>query len=121
MPRYVVERNIPGAGNFSEKELQALSKKSNGALLRIRSPLIHWLHSYVAQNKTYCVYIAPNEELLRDHARLAGFPVSGIYEVKNVIDPVTAESHSDDATDPVPAENYVQPRSRGNASLTLKM
>ena len=88
MPKYVIEREIPGAGNFSGQELQAIAQKSCGALEKI-GPHIQWLHSYVVKDKIYCVYIAPNEQMVREHARLGGFPANIVSEVKTIIDPVT--------------------------------
>lgn len=90
MPKYVIERNIPGAGKLSPQELQAISQKSCG-VLRELGPQIQWLQSYVTGDKVYCIYIAPNEELVREHARQGGFPADRISEVKSVIDPTTAE------------------------------
>ena len=90
MPKYVIEREIPGAGSLSPRELQAISQKSCGVLQRLGSQ-IQWVHSYVTGDKVYCVYIAPNEELVREHARQGGFPANRISEVKAVIDPTTSE------------------------------
>ena len=90
MPKYVIERELPGAGKLGEQELQAISQKSCG-VLRNMGPEIQWLHSYVTDDKIYCVYIAPNEEMVREHARAGGFPANRISQVKNVIDPTTAE------------------------------
>jgi Protein of unknown function (DUF4242) len=90
MPKYVVEPVIPGAGNFSPLELQAISQKSCSVLNRL-GPQIQWLESYVTADKIYCVYIAPNEEMVREHARQGGFPANRISEIKSVIDPTTAE------------------------------
>lgn len=90
MPKYVIEREVPGAGNLSAAELQAISQKSCSVLNKL-GPEIQWLHSYVAQDKVYCVYIAPNEEILREHSRQGGFPANRISEIKSVIDPTTAE------------------------------
>lgn len=90
MPKYVIERNIPGAGKLSPQELQAISQKSCG-VLRELGPQIQWLQSYVTGDKVYCIYIAPNEELVREHARQGGFPADRISEIKSVIDPTTAE------------------------------
>jgi len=91
MPKYVVEREIPGAGMLSTKELQALSQKSCGVLNEM-GPRIQWLQSYVTGNKTYCVYIAPSEHMIREHAERGGFPADCILEIKSVIDPTSAES-----------------------------
>lgn len=91
MPKYVIEREVPGAGKMSPAELQALSQKSCG-VLRSMGPQIQWLHSYVSDDKIFCVYIAPNEAAVREHATKGGFPANRIAEVRNVIDPTTAES-----------------------------
>ena len=90
MPKYVIEREIPGAGNMSPQELQSVSQKSC-SVLRNLGPQIQWLHSYVTGDKIYCIYIAPNEEMVREHAQQGGFPVNRISEIKTVIDPTTAE------------------------------
>jgi len=90
MPRYVIERELPGAGALSEKELQAISQKSC-SILNQMGPRIQWVESYVANDRLYCVYIAPNEQMVREHARLGGFPANRVSEVKHVIDPTTAE------------------------------
>jgi len=90
MPKYVIEREIPNAGNLSPQELQAISQKSCGVLGSM-GPQIQWQHSYVTGDKIYCVYIAPNEQLVREHARQGGFPANRVSEVKRVIDPTTAE------------------------------
>jgi len=91
MPKFVIEREIPGAGSFSPEQLQAISQKSCGVLSNL-GPSIQWLQSYVTDNKIYCVYIAPNEEMVREHARQGGFPANSIAQVRRVIDPTTAES-----------------------------
>jgi cell division inhibitor SulA len=90
MPKYVIERELPGAGKLSAQELQAISQKSCGVLGQL-GPQIQWLHSYVTGDKIYCVYIAPNETLVREHAQRGGFPANRISEVSSVIDPTTAE------------------------------
>ena len=90
MPKYVIEREIPGAGNMSPQELQSVSQKSC-SVLRNLGPQIQWLHSYVTGDKIYCIYIAPNEEMIREHAQQGGFPANRISEIKTVIDPTTAE------------------------------
>jgi len=90
MPKYVIEREIPSAGKLSAQELQAISQKSCGVLNQL-GPQIQWVHSYVTDDKVYCVYIAPNEELVREHARQGGFPANRISEVKSIIDPTSAE------------------------------
>ena len=90
MPKYVIEREIPGIGNVSPEEAVGIAQKSCSVLEEL-GPQIQWLHSYVAQDKTYCVYIAPNEEMVKQHAAQSGFPADKINEVKSIIDPVTAE------------------------------
>ena len=90
MPKYVIEREIPGAGNMSPQELQSVSQKSC-SVLRNLGPQIQWLHSYVTGDMIYCIYIAPNEEMVREHAQQGGFPANRISEIKTVIDPTTAE------------------------------
>ena len=91
MPKYVIEREISGAGDLSPAELQAISQTSCGVLQQM-GPRIQWLHSYVTGDKIYCVYVAPNEEMIRDHAQQGGFPANRISEIKSVIDPTTAEA-----------------------------
>lgn len=90
MPKYVIERELPGAGKLSSQELQAISQKSCD-VLRGMGPQIQWLHSYVTDDKIYCVYIAPSEALIREHAQKGGFPANRICAIKKVIDPTTAE------------------------------
>ena len=90
MPKYVIEREIPEAGKLSEQELEAISQKSCGVLNQM-GPQIQWVQSYVTDDKIYCVYIAPSEEMVREHAQQGGFPANRISEVKTVIDPTTAE------------------------------
>lgn len=90
MPKYVIEREIPGAGNLSGAELKAISQTSCGVLSKMGSQ-IQWVHSYVTDNKIYCVYIAPDEEMVRDHARQGGFPANSVAEVSAMIDPTTSE------------------------------
>ena len=90
MPRYVIEREIPGLGKFTPEQLQAASKVSCDVLKKL-GPQIKWLHSYVTDDKLYCVYIAPNEELVLEHARLGGFPANRISQVRTMIDPTTSE------------------------------
>jgi len=90
MPKYVIERDLPGAGDLSAEELKAISQKSCSVLADM-PPEISWLHSYVTENKIYCVYIAPNEEMIREHGSKGGFPVTKITQVAAVIDPATAE------------------------------
>ncbi len=91
MPKFVIEREIPGAGSMSLDQLQAVSQKSC-SVLRNLGPQIQWLQSFVTDNKIYCVYIAPNEEIVREHARQGGFPANSVARVRRVIDPTTAES-----------------------------
>lgn len=90
MPKYVIEREIPGAGKLSTEELQAISQKSCG-VLREMGPQIQWLQSYVTGDKVYCVYIAPDEDAVREHARQGGFPANRVSRVRSIIDPATAE------------------------------
>lgn len=90
MPKFVIEREIPGAGNLSGQELKAVSQTSC-QVLRELGPQVQWLQSYVTADKIYCVYIAPDEELVREHARLGGFPANSVSRVMSVIDPTTAE------------------------------
>jgi hypothetical protein len=90
MPKYVIEREIPDAGKLSKEQLQGISQKSCGVLNQL-GPQIQWVQSYVTDNKIYCVYIAPNEEMVREHAKQGGFPANRVSEVKAVIDPTTAE------------------------------
>jgi len=91
MPKYVIERQITDAGKMSPEQLQAISQKSC-SVLRNLGPQIQWIESYVTDNKIYCVYIAPNEEMVRMHAQQGGFPANQISEVRAVIDPTTADS-----------------------------
>ena len=90
MPKFVIEREIPGAGRLSAEELRAAARRSNGVLAGLGSD-IQWLQSYVAGDKLYCVYIAPDEEIIREHARLSGFPANRVTRVAAIIDPTTAE------------------------------
>jgi hypothetical protein len=90
MPKYVIEREIPGAGNLSSDELQGISQTSCGVLKEM-GPQIQWLESYVTDDKIYCVYIAPDEATVREHATQGGFPANRVSEVRNIIDPTTAE------------------------------
>jgi hypothetical protein len=90
MPKYVIEREIPGAGDLSAEQLQGVSQTSCRVLNQL-GPQIQWVQSYVTGDKIYCVYIAPNEDMVREHASLGGFPANSISEVKNIIDPTTAE------------------------------
>ena len=90
MPKYVIERSIPGAGKLTAQQLQGISQKSCG-VLRNLGPQIQWVHSYVTDNKLYCVYRAGNEDIIREHAQRGGFPCNRISQVRSVIDPTTAE------------------------------
>jgi cell division inhibitor SulA len=90
MPKYVIERDIPEAGKLSAEQLQGISQKSCGVLKQL-GPQIQWVQSYVTDDKIYCVYIAPNEEMVREHAQQGGFPANRISQIKQVIDPTTAE------------------------------
>ena len=90
MPKYLIEREIPGAGKLSREELQAISQKSC-AVLDEMGPQIQWVHSYVTGDKVYCVYIAPDEDKVREHASRGGFPANRVSKVESVIDPTTAE------------------------------
>lgn len=90
MPKYVIEREIPGAGNLTPAELTSVSEKSREVLRQLGTQ-IQWVHSYVTGDKLYCIYIAPNEELIREHARLGKFPANRISQVTALIDPTTAE------------------------------
>jgi hypothetical protein len=90
MPKYVIEREIPGAGKLSPQELKGISQKSCGVLSKM-GPQIQWLHSYVTGDKIYCIYIASNEHMVREHTRQGGFPANRVSEVASVIDPTTAE------------------------------
>jgi hypothetical protein len=93
MPKYLIEREIPGAGKLTPQDLQAISQKSCSVLQNL-GPQIEWLHSYVTGDKIYCVYTAPNEELIREHARQGGFPANRVSEVKTIISPATAQKMS---------------------------
>jgi hypothetical protein len=90
MPKFVIERELPGAGKLSAQELRAISEKSVG-ILNTLGPKIQWVHSYVADDKIYCVYNAPSPELIQEHARCGGFPANRISRVRQIIDPTTAE------------------------------
>ncbi len=90
MPKYVIERDIPGAGNLTPQQLQGISQTSCGVLSNM-GPQIQWLQSYVTGDKVYCVYIAPNEQMVREHAKQGGFPANRVSEVTAIIDPTTAE------------------------------
>ena len=90
MPEYVIEREIPGAGNLSDSEFREIARKSV-AILKEMGPDIKWLRSYVTGDKVYCVYLAPDEEAIREHGRRGGFPVTRVSQVRRMIDPSTAE------------------------------
>ena len=90
MPKYLIERELPGAGNLSPQDLQGISRKSCD-VLRAMGPEIQWIHSYVTPDKIYCVYIAPNEEMIRQHATQGGFPANRIVRVETIVDPSTAD------------------------------
>lgn len=90
MPKYIIEREIPGAGDLSEEELKGISQKSC-SILQNMGPQIQWVESFVTNDKVYCTYIAPNEDEIRKHAQEGGFPANSISEIKGVIDPTTAE------------------------------
>jgi hypothetical protein len=90
MPRYVIERELPGAGNLTAEQLQAISQKSCGVLDEL-GPRIQWVESYVTEDKIYCIYNSPNKELIKAHADMGGFPANRIEEIRNMISPVTAE------------------------------
>ena len=90
MPKFVIEREITGIGQATLAQLQGASQKSCEVLKKLGTE-IQWIHSYVTDNKLYCIYIAPNEELVREHARLGGFPANKVSEIREIIDPTTAE------------------------------
>jgi hypothetical protein len=90
MPKYVIEREIPSAGKLTPAELRSISQTSCGVLSKL-GPSIQWVHSYVTDDKVYCVYLAPNKQIIEEHARQGGFPANRISEVKTTIDPTTAE------------------------------
>ncbi|MDB5086167.1 MAG: hypothetical protein JWR09_161 [Mucilaginibacter sp.] len=90
MPKYIIEREIPGAGNLSAEQLKSISQTSCGVLSNM-GPQIQWVNSFVTADKIYCVYIAPNEEMVREHASQGGFPANSVSRVLTNIDPTTAE------------------------------
>jgi hypothetical protein len=90
MPKYVIEREIPGAGKLNAEQLKGISQTSCGVLNNM-GPQIQWVHSYVTTDKIYCVYNAPNEEMVREHAKQGGFPANSVSRVSTIIDPTTAE------------------------------
>jgi hypothetical protein len=91
MPKFVIEREIAGAGKLSLQDLQAISQKSCG-VLESMGPQIQWVQSFVTDEKVYCVYIAPNEAAVREHAQKGGFPANSVARVRRIIDPTTAEA-----------------------------
>lgn len=90
MPRYVIERELPGAGQLIQDQLQAISQKSCSVLDEL-GPKIQWVESFVTEDKIYCIYNAPNKEIIKEHADMGGFPANRIEEIRNLISPVTAE------------------------------
>lgn len=90
MPKFLIERHIPGIEKMGRDELRAIARRSNSALADL-GPQIQWIESYVVGGRTYCVYIAPTEDVIREHARLAGFPCNGVTRIEGVIDPTTGE------------------------------
>jgi hypothetical protein len=90
MPKFLIEREIPGAGSFSPEQLQGISQKSCG-VLKAMGPQVQWLESYVTGDKVYCVYIAPDEASVREHAQRGGFPANRVSQIVRMIDPTTAE------------------------------
>jgi cell division inhibitor SulA len=91
MPKFVIERELPGAGKLTPPELKAVAQKSC-SVLRDLGPQIQWLHSYVTDDKIFCVYLAPNAELIREHADRGGFPANRVLEIRCIIDPATADT-----------------------------
>lgn len=91
MPKFVIEREVPGVGSLSPEQLQAISQTSCSVLRKL-GPQIQWVHSYVTDNKIYCIYNAPSEELIREHAAQGGFPANSVSQVRSIIDPTTAEA-----------------------------
>jgi hypothetical protein len=90
MPKYLIEREIPGAGQLTPEQLKGISQTSCGVLSNM-GPQIQWVQSYVTGDKIYCVYIAPNEEMVREHAQQGGFPANSVAQITSMIDPTTAE------------------------------
>ena len=90
MPKFVIEREIPGAGKLTAEQLKGISQTSCGVLSKM-GPQIQWVHSYVTGDKIYCIYIEPNEEMVREHAQQGGFPANSVSKVSAIIDPTTAE------------------------------
>jgi hypothetical protein len=99
MPKYVIVRHIPGCGAFTAEDLRGVAQKSN-EVLSAMGPRIQWVHSYVTGDTIYCVYIAPNEEMIREHATKGGFPANRISEIKNIFDPTSAEKSAAAAARP---------------------
>jgi hypothetical protein len=93
MPKYVIERDLPGAGSLTPEQIQGVSQKSCSVLRKL-GPDIQWVQSYVTDDKIYCVYVAPNADLIRKHAQEGGFPANRVSEVRRVIDPTTAEARA---------------------------
>jgi hypothetical protein len=93
MPKFIIERDIPGAGDLTSGELQGVAETSNG-VLRELGPQIQWIHSYVTAERFYCIYIAPNMEMIREHARRGKFPATRISRIEEIIDPTTAEERT---------------------------
>lgn len=91
MKRYVIERDIPGVGSFNREQLQAAATTSNAALAKLKDS-VQWVQSFVVAEKTFCVYLAENEDAVREHAKLSGFPATKISEVRSIIDPFTANA-----------------------------
>lgn len=91
MPKFVIERDLPGAGALTPEQLHGVAEKSCSVLQNL-GPRIQWVHSYVTDNKIYCIYIAPNEEMVREHARQGGFPATKVSQIRNIIDPTTSEA-----------------------------
>lgn len=91
MPKFLIERNMPGLGKMTPEQLQSASQTSCDALRQL-GPQIQWLESFVTDDKLYCVYIAPNEEIVREHAKLGGFPANSVAQIRRMIDPTTAET-----------------------------
>jgi hypothetical protein len=94
MPKFIIEREIPGAGDLTPVDLQGIAQKSC-AVLQDMGPKIQWIQSYITNNKVYCIYLAPDQKAIKTHAERGGFPVNSIAEIKTIIDPVTAEQDSD--------------------------
>ena len=93
MPKYVIERHIPGCGSWNAEQLRGVARQSN-EVLNAMGPRIQWVHSYVTDDTIYCVYIAPDEEMIREHATQGGFPADRVTQIRNIFDPTSAESAS---------------------------